>query len=139
GMLAYARDDNTRAAELFEQGLALFRQLGDERRIGICLYRLGLLAWAQGHATAQALAEETLQVFEKLGDKNCSADAYLLLAYIAFEQQAYDRARWLAEESVRCFRETSDKWGVAYSLIHLARVLTTQRDYPLARSLLEES
>jgi predicted ATPase len=139
GMLAYAQDDHKKAVELLEQSLALFRELGNEQHIGTCLYRLGLVAWSHGHEIAKALAEETLQIFEKLGDKNSSADAYLLLAYIAFEQPAYERARWLAEESVRLFRETSDKWGVAYSLVHLARVLTVQGDYTLSRSLLEES
>lgn len=71
-LLAYMKlneeNDPTRAAALWEDGLALARQIGDVLRIGMTLCSLGYAALLQGDfERARALCEETLAFAHELG------------------------------------------------------------------------
>jgi len=68
GALAFGQGDLVRATELFEEGLTLYRELGDEVGVANVLVELGQVARAQGdYDRAATLSEESLALGRKLG------------------------------------------------------------------------
>jgi DNA-binding CsgD family transcriptional regulator/tetratricopeptide (TPR) repeat protein len=89
---------------LHEQGLALFREIGDARGIDICLTNLGLLELIVGnHTRATVLLRENLYQTRQLDDKLHTQFALFGLAGVAASQDQPLRATrlWAAAETVR--------------------------------------
>jgi len=104
------------------------------------LYGAGFLAWRQGEFDqAQALGQESLDVFRALGDRLGMASAISLLEQVARAQGDYARAAALPEQSLAMFREMGDTWGIATALVILGNAARFQGSYAGAREALEES
>lgn len=139
GALANVQDDYNQAESLFQESLALYRQVGEKRGIGISLYKLGLVAWSKGdYPVARTLVEEALVIHRELGNEVDIADSLLLLAHICVNYSDYSQARKLLEESLALFRSWNDSWGIAYTLNTLARVALLQGNIAEASSLSDE-
>ena len=122
--------------------LALARQ--DEHTVttarGKALNGEGRLAFTQGDFTAaKALHQESLGVYQELGDKKGSAEQLTTLGGLAQSQGDYPTARSLHEESLRVFRELGERRGIAEALGHLGNNTRQQGNYAVARDLLAES
>ncbi len=141
GDMAINVGDQDRAQLLFEEGLALSRELGDTAGIACFIHGLGWVAWSRGNfPAARRLAEEALALWREVGDKECIPWALHLLASLASQQGEYARARALCEESMTTHRESGNKGGLAHDLCQLAEVLlVSQGDRATVHSLLEES
>ena len=141
GEMALNEGNQDRAQVLFEEGLALSRELGDTAGIACFIHGLGWVAWSRGnYPAARRLAEEALALWREVGDKECIPWALHLLASLASQQGEYARARALCEESVTIHRESGNKGGLAHELCQLAEVLLISQGDPAAvHSLLEES
>ena len=100
----------------------------------------GTLAHNQGDYTAaRSLYEESLAVWQEVGDKAGVADALNNLGWVAWRQSDYIAARALSEKSLALHQELSDKKGVAHSLNNLGWVAHFQGDYAKARAFHERS
>jgi tetratricopeptide (TPR) repeat protein len=123
GSLAYRQGDYARARALHEEGLALFRGLGDRQGIADSLNNLGFVAWAQGdYARARALHDEGLALFRGLGDRRGIATSLNNLGLVVTDQGDYARAILVYGESLTLFRESNDKGGIAIALDNLGNV-----------------
>ena len=70
GVLVFRQSDYGRASALYQEGLALFRELGDRRGIAAALGNLGLAAQFPGdYARARALHADTLALSRELDNK----------------------------------------------------------------------
>src|SRR5438045_2261738 len=68
GVLACEQGDYTAARPLYEQSLAIRRELGDKGDIAGSLNNLGIVAYAQGdYASARPLYGESLAIRRELG------------------------------------------------------------------------
>ncbi|MBI4216134.1 MAG: tetratricopeptide repeat protein, partial [Chloroflexi bacterium] len=66
GVLAQDLKDYDEARKSLREGLALYRELGDQENIGNALGQLGLLAEVEGHYDeAERFLKQALEVFEK--------------------------------------------------------------------------
>jgi non-specific serine/threonine protein kinase len=140
GVLAYQQGDYPAARALDEEGLAIWRQLGDRRGIAASLNNLGLVICDQGDfPAARALYEESLAIKRELGDRSGIANSLNNLGNVAYDQADLTLARALYEESLGIARELGDKEGVARLLGNLGNVALHQRDFASAQKLLEES
>ncbi len=140
GMLASQQGEPARARSLFEESLAIGRELGDKRGIASSLHNLGNLVWDQGdYALARSISEESLAIGRELGDKRGIASSLHNLGNVVADQGDYASARALFEESLAIRRELGDKRGIAISLNNLGAVALDQQDYTSACSLFEES
>jgi predicted ATPase/DNA-binding CsgD family transcriptional regulator len=130
-----------RAQVLYEEGLALSRELGDTAGIARFLQGLGWVAWHRGNYTAaRRLTEETLALWREVGDKERVAWTLSMLGLLYEVQGEPERARSLSEESLALHRELGNKGGMADALFVLAQEhLHSQGDPMAVRSLLEES
>ena len=101
---------------------------------------LGLLLWNQGdYAQAKRRCEESVALFQELGDTGPMAWPLHHLAGIAVEEGEYSRAAALFEECQELFNEAGDKLGLAYVLCHLTVLYSDQGEYEKACSCAQES
>jgi hypothetical protein len=70
GLAALDRDRYERMVALLEEGMVLFRKLGDKYGVGVCCYTMGIAALDMGDPEcAAALLEEAMHALQQLGDK----------------------------------------------------------------------
>jgi ATP/maltotriose-dependent transcriptional regulator MalT len=141
GALAYLQCDYTAARSRLEEGLALWREVGDVHKRGaaFALSFLGLIAMRQGDPRAEAFGEESMAIFREVGDTWGQALAFDFLGEMA--RQAGDEARaWkLHSESLALYRRLDNAWGIALELSNFGRVALRKGDYKNARALLTEA
>jgi tetratricopeptide (TPR) repeat protein len=104
-----------------EQGLALYKSLGDQWGVADALAGLGSAARLSGaYDEAKQLYEESLASYRALGNQWRVADALNGLGWVARGLGAYDEARGLWEESLALSRAQNSLWGMADSLRNLS-------------------
>lgn len=140
GTLANQQGDPDRARLLYEESLAIHRELDDKPGAAVLLNNLGVVAMFQeDYPAAQQLYEESLEILREIGNR--WAVAYLLnnLALVIRYQGDAESARAMLEESVAIRRALGDKWGIANSLSSLTNLLIHEGQYSGVRPMLEES
>jgi non-specific serine/threonine protein kinase len=124
------------AIGLFEEGLTLFRSLGDDWAVAWTLGDLGRAMLRQGdHAHAVDLLTESLTLRQKLEDTRGIALASHYLAPAELARDNYDLARRRAEEARRLWTEVGDRSGVQLSLDLLADIAMQHGEAQKAASL----
>ena len=140
GELAFGQGDLARAAELFEEALALYRELGDDGGVSGVLAELGQVVRAQGdHDRAEALSEESLELGRRLGEPRISAIALGTLGRVESHRGNLEGATARHEESLALFRGLGHQWGSAYTLANLAVEALGRGEGERALALNEES
>jgi tetratricopeptide (TPR) repeat protein len=140
GRLAFRQGDYGPAVALFEQRLALHRELGDKWGVAETLDSLARWARHRGdYRRAVALLEESLILFRELGDTDNVGWVTENLGIFAREQGDYGRAAALYEQSLALFRELGDKNGLGWTLLGLGELARDRGDGRQATALLEES
>ena len=132
---AYAR-----ANAIYEEALALCRQLGDQWMIAVVLNNLGSVAMQQGDWNgAEVLLQETLAIRRALGDQRGAAIALGNLAEVALGRQDWTHARALVKESLALFQRANSRGGIAACFVHMASVEHAQGHAERAARLLAMS
>lgn len=140
GNLAARRGEFAQANRLFQESLALRRQLGDTRGVAIALNNLGLVAREQGdYLAARACYDESLTLKREMGDQRGVAIALNNLGLVTRDLGDDAGAHALHHESLTRFQDLEDTWGIALALNNLGRVARVQGDFPGARALHLES
>jgi tetratricopeptide (TPR) repeat protein len=139
GMLAYRQGDYVVARSLYEEGLAIWQEVGDKPGIADSLNDLGNVANALGdYARASALYEESIAAQRALGHKRGTAITLNNLGRLDYRHGRYETARALLEESLALFREIGAIRDSAFPLTGLGIVALYQGENALAQSLLQE-
>ncbi len=100
----------------------------------------GFLAYQQGDlAQAVALSEQSLALYQALGDSRGVALAMRNLGSAAFHQADYAHAAEIYSECLAIFQALGDDSGAAHSLRTLAGIAKDQGDYARARALHQEA
>jgi tetratricopeptide (TPR) repeat protein len=140
GALATAQGMYAEARVLFEEGVSLYRMLGDKRGVGTGLYHLGYLARIEGdYALAGSLLEESLVLAREIGDRRAISWALSGQADVAHFQGAYARAAALFAQSLALARQIGDDQMICAILCYLGNIARIQGDFERASTLLEES
>ena len=139
--LASIQGAYAQALALFEESLALFRELGNKRGIALSLLHCAeVLFNAQGdQARIRTLLEEGLALCREVGDKDGIAASFSFSGKVALSQGDVFTARSQLEKSLALYREMGDRQRIGQSLSALAKVMVVQGDYTTARALYEES
>jgi ATP/maltotriose-dependent transcriptional regulator MalT len=140
-LLANSKGEYARACSLYEEGLALFREIENKKGIAHILTQLAqALFVSQGdQGRVRSLLEESLALSRELGFKEGIAASLLYLGQLALSQGDDATARSEAEESVVLYKEMGHWHGTAESLAILGKVVAAQGDYAPAQALYEES
>jgi tetratricopeptide (TPR) repeat protein len=95
---------------LYEQSLALYRELGDKRGIASCLLMLGDTPYRQcEYGRAAAMYEEGLALCRQLGSTFGIAAALVGLGAVAYHHGNLGKSTALLAEAISLSRETG--WG----------------------------
>jgi tetratricopeptide (TPR) repeat protein len=123
-----------------EEALALQRTLGDAWGIANCRYLLGNVAATERYwVTAQQLFEESVRVFEELGDEHYTLLATRALAWMCEELGDRERYRTLTENYLRGARATGNVRLEARALAALGGVAVEEGRAMDALSMLKEA
>jgi predicted ATPase/DNA-binding winged helix-turn-helix (wHTH) protein len=101
---------------------------------------LGALTTAQGdYPGAESFLQQSLSLYEELGDDSGIAASLNALAVSARDRGEYASAQSNFERSLACWRLLSDRSAIARCLHNLANVVRVRGDYPRALWALREA
>ena len=139
GWLAVYEGDYRQAVALLEEGMALFKDLGDETGVATSLFYLGNMALHGGdRERARTLGLEAEALRRVLVDRQATG---LLLLFSGMANQVegdHDRAVGLFEESLTLNRELGDLRGIAMCLTGLGVSALEKHDPTRAAVFYEE-
>lgn len=125
--LAHNQGDTSAALTDLEEGLAIWRQLGDEQGIASALRDLGWIAWRRGeYGDARALSQQSLERHRALGDPRGEAQCLNNLGWVALMQGDFPHALAALRESLELRRRQGDRRRVAFCRLLEACVLLLQ-------------
>jgi len=128
---------------MYEESLAIFRELGDRWNAAGTLYLLGMATSFRGEhgdqAAAHAMAEESVAIFRECEDQRGLAYSLNLLGFVSLLQGHAGEARPLIEESLAIHRAQGNRQGMAYSFLTFGWYSLSQSDYGAARTMYAES
>jgi tetratricopeptide (TPR) repeat protein len=131
---------HARASALYEECLAVSRQLGDAEGIGVALLGLADLARDEGDAQrARAYGAECLALFKELGHLWAIGFTLNNLALAAYQEGHLAQAADHAEESAALFRGQQADPSLAEVLVTLGRIRAAQGAAGTAQAHLAEA
>ncbi|MBW4563262.1 MAG: tetratricopeptide repeat protein [Mojavia pulchra JT2-VF2] len=142
GIIADQRQNWAEAERLYQEALAIYRELGEEKDEAIALNDLGLVARSQGQYNhAESYYKQALAIEEKLGDKEAQANYCGNLGLLALDRNRPTEARSWYRRELGLAQELKQQNLVASAQSGLAQVLEKEGRYaealPLAHAALE--
>jgi predicted ATPase/DNA-binding CsgD family transcriptional regulator len=139
GYLAIWRGDYQRGGALLEEGMALYKELGDDPGVAISLFHLGQMAVHGGdRERTQALRVEAEALRKRLTDRQATGFLLVFLGMAAQDEGNHDLAVALLEESLALSRELGDMLGTAVCLTGLGVSALELGDSERAAAFYEE-
>jgi tetratricopeptide (TPR) repeat protein len=136
GHIARQRQDYAEAERLFQDALAIYRELGKEADEAIALSDLGGVARSQRHYDrAESYYKQALAIGEKLGNKEYQANVCGNLGLLALDRNRPTEARPWYERELALAQEVGRQSLVAQAQYGLARVLELEGRYAEALDL----
>jgi len=115
--------DDAAAAQLYEQSLALFTQLGDEHGRAVLLHRLGIQAMRRNEPErARELVEASHTIHERNNDRWGLTQTIGTLGALARDAGEEGRAYELITKSAALAREVAVPWWESGMLLELAHI-----------------
>ncbi|MGH9429791.1 MAG: ATP-binding protein, partial [Terriglobia bacterium] len=142
GFLSLMFIETEKGAMLSEESLRLFQVLGTMARQGkaYVLWNLAVVAQQKRDLRqAKALTEESIVLFQEVGDKFGIAQCLDHLGLYALHEEDYEQARMLWEQHLALRQEIGDKDGNALALHNLGILASQQGDYKQATMHYEAS
>ena len=139
GWLAIYLGHYQQAVALLEEGLALFKEMGDTPGAVVSLAHLGHMALHGGdRERASMLGREAEALRQELADRQVIAFLLIFLSMVALVEGDRDRSVELSEESLALHRELGDLRGTAMCLTILGITALERGDAERAAVLYEE-
>jgi predicted ATPase/serine/threonine protein kinase len=133
GGFALYQSDYAAARPLIEEGLRLYRQLGDRKGVARALSGLGVVAMYQADgAAARAAAEESLELYRQLGERRGEALALHNLGYLEACAGQPAAARSWYEPALELLRQVGDRETAALTQSGLGKAWTALGDHAAA-------
>jgi non-specific serine/threonine protein kinase len=141
GTLANSQGDHGAAKALTEEGLALYRELGDEEGIAAALtYLLTVAVMGQrDDIPVGAVLEELGELKPRLRNRNTLAYLHLGEGMVALSRGDLEHSLALHEQGLKLFREIQDTPGITNCLGNLGGFALVRGDYEGAVPLLREA
>ena len=140
GVINTFQGDLEAAERAYEEGLGLFRELGDIRGMADMLGDYGMLFVIRGdYERGDPLLREALAMSRQLEDSDLIALSLLFLGDLAYARGDTLQAGVLWEESLTLSRSMDNRWMIATLLVSLAILALDKADYSRANSQLVES
>jgi non-specific serine/threonine protein kinase len=140
GVLAAAGDDLIVARRHFGESLALFRELGDRRAIGMACGWAGVAAGLLGDYTAaRARSDEALRISRDLGSRVRTAYLLMRLGALSNIDGDYEQSRALLAEGQAIARDVGARWLNGLGLVTSGWLARAEGDTNRAMALTIEA
>jgi predicted ATPase/class 3 adenylate cyclase len=121
--------DLPKSRALLEEGLPIYRQLGDEAGVAKCLWALGICYYRQDDlGLAVDALDNAAALFRRLGDRFSLGWALFVRANVALKSGEPARAKSFGTEGLAIFADAQDPTGAALLLATLAGVARAEGD-----------
>jgi tetratricopeptide (TPR) repeat protein len=120
GGIAWWRQDRETAGALYEEALAIERELGDPARMAEALYNLSFVVAGDDVGAATRMLEEGLDLFRGIGDERGAAQVLTMLVMRDAEAREWGSVIRSLEEVVTIWRRLGDRLHLAFDLLWLA-------------------
>jgi tetratricopeptide (TPR) repeat protein len=137
GVMEYFVGKELKCEALFEEGIALYRQQGDQRGVAFAASLLGTAM--SDPARARALFDEARSIAQELNDEWLAARTDIGEGMYATNQDNLSLATSLYESALVHARRAGDRWFIRNALGFLGAVALEQGDTERAETLLTES
>ena len=139
--LSHLQGDLDRAEAVAEEGLKLSAEAGVETSTDAALRgTLGDVLFSRGeHERAKGLIEESIRLYQEIGDRWGVAWSLGGLGNLASDQGDYERAKELYEEGLTLSRELGGAQPLGDYLYSLGYMYLLEGDYEQATTLTEEA
>ena len=134
----YCVSENSRGLAELTDGLAILRNVGQDKDIVIALNFLVLCLLPVDALAAMISAEEGLVRSQKIGNPSLIARSTLTLSMARRWTQDYEGAVLAGQEAVTLYRHIQDKLGLQDALNRLSQALTWLKRYDDSRAVLQE-
>jgi len=132
--------DANQAKSLFEEGRKLAQKWGDQHRVAINTFHLGIAERELGQdQNSQTLLEESLSLFQQFGDLFFIARVSLFLGYLFLKKGDFDEARFFFEEHLRIDQKLQFWDGIAEGWRDLGNLYRQQGNHEQAEKFYEQS
>jgi predicted ATPase/DNA-binding CsgD family transcriptional regulator len=140
GWLAAYQDEYGTAKAHIEEGLALYRELGDKEGIATSLVILGSVAvmGQRDDILVADLVDEVILLRAELKDRRTLAQLLVLEGRVALARGDLERSVALWEETLALYREARDALGIVMCLTNIGLLRLAQSDHERAATLLRE-
>jgi predicted ATPase len=140
GLLGFSKGDFLGAVQVFEEVVALARQIGEKRSLSQALsYLVNASVYLGFGERGYSLAEEALQLARELGDKSLLGMALINMAgTVAMEKGNSRTAQAYGEEGLQLLKEQGNQWAIAYALLGMGRFAARLGNYAEARARFED-
>jgi DNA-binding SARP family transcriptional activator len=119
--------------------LSAVRDAGNKRGEAALLYSLGTLETSIRIATANSHLEQSLKMFDEIGDRQGQALALSGLALVSTLNGDYDAALTRYEQAIAGFREVEDVVSEAYTRKSMAQISADRFEYAAAERMLDDA
>lgn len=131
-----SRNELPRAKLLLEEGLPIFRELGDDGGVARTLWGLGNVAYfGKDYAAAKPPLEEAQALFRQLDDRFMLGWSTHTLGLVAVKTEEVEAARKYFVDALRLFIEAQDVSGITLQLDNLSVIAREDGDLVRATRL----
>jgi predicted ATPase/DNA-binding SARP family transcriptional activator len=121
--------DTARARELYEEGLAVARQIGDQHAEAWCLNVLGVAISADGNREEGLRHfEQALEMFRRIENGDGAAMALNNIGTALRDLGQFDGATRTFREAIAIYERLGDRWRTSNALHSLADTALVERD-----------
>ncbi|HMA38305.1 MAG TPA: tetratricopeptide repeat protein [Chloroflexia bacterium] len=139
GTLAYYQGDYAQARPLHEEGLAIYREVGDPTGTAALLIDVASYPRDAGEqAAATALLQESLALYQAADNRLGMAHAFLALGFTPVVTGTFTETEPALSRSLALYRVLGSDRGIMWALNAQAEVARHDRKYVLARELYAE-
>lgn len=133
GNIAKFRGDPAQADQLYSDGLAILRELGDTRGALVALNNLSALLIERGDLDrALPLIEESLSLKRQAGDRRGIAVSLINLGELQRLKGNMGTAQQALDESLQIFQDLEDRQGIMVAQSSLGELAYAQQDFAQA-------
>ena len=135
-LIARGQSDPIRQRALTEEGLAIYKELGDQNGEAAGLYALGVAANMNSDPKALPLLLQSLALYRSVNDKTDICDVLIVISQVSGDPS---QRQACLEEALALARERGDAITMAGALDNLGILAMDLGNFPQAHAWLEES
>lgn len=126
--------------EYYNEALSIFRELGNQKQIGLTLYNLSFEVHRKGDLElALEYKKEALKICKDMNDTHQTTLTLASLGVFEFRRNNFETAKLYSEESLANAYQMGDKYLITINLVNLGCIYSGLKDYKKALELLQES